>query len=378
MCRTNRKNKKLHNMKNSKNWFFAAALALATGVAFGQKAVETSAAVEYKTKFLPEFQSGNMEGAKSSLLKAKEYIDVAAVHPDTKESPKTLWLKGDIYFMLVLFNAMDSVTFANVPDDAVEQAIAAYNKGYTVSNKFDADIEESVNQKAALIDMAAVTSFNEKKYSDAMEAYDMRAQLFTAINKVDSIAIFYAGVSAENNKDFGKAAEYYKKAADIGYKVPEIYKMVANALIQDKRTQEATEYLAKAIEKSPNDKELYYAIGTFYMEAGENQKATDALRKAVEIDPKYWDAQYQLGAHLQSIGAELRNKANALPLNDPNFNKLIAESDEYFKQAVVPLEAYIAGNPNDKQVLLILSQVYRSLKNTEKAAEYKKRADEAK
>jgi tetratricopeptide (TPR) repeat protein len=365
-------------MKNSKNWFLAAGLVLTAGFTFAQKAVETSAAVEYKNKFSSAFQNGDMETAKTSILKAKEFIDAAAVHADTKESPKTLFLKGDIYFMLYTFKEMGDAAFTSIPDDALDQSIAAYNKAYTVSNKFDVDIQESIRQKAGLLDVAAVASYNEKKFKDAMDAYDIRAKLFGAIGETDSAAIYYAGVCAENNGDFGKAASYYKKCAEIGYKVPEIYKMVANALIQDKKTEEATEYLAKAIEKSPNDKELYYAIGTFYMEAGQNDKATENLRKAIAIDPKYWDAQYQLGAHLQSQGAALRNEANKLKLNDPNFDKLIAQSDEYFKQALVPLETYIAAYPNEKTILTILSQLYRSLKNPEKAAEYKRRADEAK
>ncbi|RYE01714.1 MAG: hypothetical protein EOP50_01525 [Sphingobacteriales bacterium] len=73
-----------------------------------------------------------------------------------------------------------------------------------------------------------------------------------------------------------------------------------------------------------------------------------------------------------------RYYGNALPLNDPNFSKLMTESDDYFKQAVVPLEIYITQYPNDKAVLQVLSQIHRILKNTEKAAEYKRRMDEAK
>jgi tetratricopeptide (TPR) repeat protein len=363
-------------MKNSKNWFLAAGVVLTAGFTFAQKAVETSAAVEFKNKFMPAFQSQDLPAAKTSLLKAKEFIDAAAVHPDTKESPKTLYLKGEIYAMLFLIRSMDA-TF-DAPADALDQAIASYNKSYTISNKFDVDIDESIRTISGMLDVQAVAAFNNKKFEEAMQAYDNRVKVAAATGQVDSAAIYYAGVSAENNGDFAKAASYYKKSADIGYKVPMIYKMVANALIQDKKTEEATAYLAKAIENSPNDKELYYAIGTFYMESGQNEKATESLRKAIALDPKYWDAQYQLGAHLQSQGAALRNEANALKVNDPNFEKLIAQSDEYFKQAVVPLEAYISAFPNEKSVLTILAQLYRSLKNTEKAAEYKKRADEAK
>jgi Tfp pilus assembly protein PilF len=46
-----------------------------------------------------------------------------------------------------------------------------------------------------------------------------------------------------------------------------------------------------------------------------------------------------------------------------------------YKRALVPLERYIAKNPNDKDVLNILFQINRSLGNSEKALEYKKRAD---
>ncbi|MDH4473223.1 MAG: tetratricopeptide repeat protein [Fluviicola sp.] len=365
-------------MKNSKNWFLLAALALTTGFSFAQKAVETSAAVEYKNNFQGAFMQQDMEKAKSSLTKAKAFIDQAAAHPDTKESPKTLYLKGEIYFYALLMKGMDSTSFPEITEQALDEAVASWNKAYTISNKMDADIEESIAQKKGLVDMGAVAMYNAKQYKEAMEAYDFQSQLSTAINKIDTTAIYFAGICADNAEDWDNAVKYYSKCADYGYKVPEIYKTVASTLIKAGKTAEATVYLEKAIEKDPNDKEMHYVVGTFYMEAGQNEKATESLRKAVAIDPKYWDAQYQLGAHLQSQGTKIRTEANALKLNDPNFDKLIAQSDEYYKQALVPLEAYISALPNDKDVLLCLSQIYRALKNTEKALEYKKRLDEAK
>ena len=56
----------------------------------------------------------------------------------------------------------------------------------------------------------------------------------------------------------------------------------------------------------------------------------------------------------------------------------LAQSDEIYKRAVTPLENYIGKNPNDAPVLKTLSQLYKSLGNTEKFQEYKKRAEEAK
>jgi hypothetical protein len=64
-----------------------------------------------------------------------------------------------------------------------------------------------------------------------------------------------------------------------------------------------------------------------------------------------------------------------LKLGDPNYDILLAKGDDYYKKSLVPLEAYITKQPNDKEVLTILFQIHKSLKNSEKAIEYKKRAD---
>jgi hypothetical protein len=54
---------------------------------------------------------------------------------------------------------------------------------------------------------------------------------------------------------------------------------------------------------------------------------------------------------------------------------MLQEADAIFKRALIPLEKFIAISPNDKDVLTILYQLHRNLGNTEKSAEYKKRAD---
>ena len=54
-----------------------------------QKTNETSAAVE-RNNSKKAMMTGNAEGALKSLLSAKEYIDKAAVHEDTKNNQKTI------------------------------------------------------------------------------------------------------------------------------------------------------------------------------------------------------------------------------------------------------------------------------------------------
>ena len=51
------------------------------------------------------------------------------------------------------------------------------------------------------------------------------------------------------------------------------------------------------------------------------------------------------------------------------------QSDDTYARALIPLEKYIIAFPNDKAVLNILFQIHRSLGNSDKALEYKKRAE---
>ena len=60
---------------------------------------------------------------------------------------------------------------------------------------------------------------------------------------------------------------------------------------------------------------------------------------------------------------------------DHIYNKVKQQSGEVYERALIPLEKYIVNYPEDKAVLTILFQLQRNLGNSEKALDYKKRAD---
>jgi Tfp pilus assembly protein PilF len=378
---------------------------------FAQKATETSAALEFRN--YGEFMmKGEFDAAKKSLKKSKEFIDQAAVHAETKESAKTLFYKGQIYsnFISLGMVTQDTNFIKLAGEDAFDVAIASYKKAYSLNDKkFKGDIRDAVLNKKLEMEKYSSMLYAGAAYKEAMQIYDAQVQLSDAIGMVDSLSIFNAGICAEKAGDLSTAAARYKKCAEIGYKAPEIYAMAAATLRKDKKIAEAKQVIAMGRQKYPSDrgmllelvnasldegnsaeaekslqeaiaadpknKQLYYVIGTIYIDLKENDKAEAALNKAIELDPNYADAQYQLGAHLVGVAGNLKEEASRLKLGDPNYDVMLAKGDEYYKKAVVPLEAYITKNPNDKEVLTILFQIHKSLKNTDKALEYKKRAD---
>ena len=74
-----------------------------TGFSFSQKMNETQAAMDFK-KYAKAESNGDREVAKAALDRAKIAIDAAAEHPETKESAKTNYYKGEIYMRLYFFN----------------------------------------------------------------------------------------------------------------------------------------------------------------------------------------------------------------------------------------------------------------------------------
>lgn len=399
-------------MKNkvAKTSLIAGALIISAST-FAQKKNETSAAVEFKTKYQVSMGSGDIDGAKKALIAAKGFIDLAAEHVETKESPKTLYYKGEIYanFLMVGMQTMDTTFMKLGGDDALETAIAAYKKGFDVSDKFDSDIREAVYQKKAMLDPYANMLYKNNMFKEAGELYITQADLSSAVSELDSTSIFNGSLCFEKGSEFIKAAEGYEKLAKVGYKGTTTYVLASSAYRKGGNIEKAKAIVAEgrkkhpsdrdlllelvntnidagdaagaeaalneAITKDPNNKQLHYTIGTIYIDLKENEKAEQALNKSLEIDPNYADALYQLGAHLVTWAGDTKTAANQLKFGDPNYNKMLQQADDIYKRALVPLEKYIGKNPNDKDVLTILFQLNRSLGNTEKALEYKKRAD---
>lgn len=384
---------------------------LATTIAFGQKKNETSAAVEYKMKYLPAMKSGDMETAKKSIISAKQFIDEAAAHPDTEANEKTLYYKGEIYLGLMSLGQMsqDKELLALSNENTLNEALIALKTAFDNGKKYKSDVEGTTYNARVMFDKAANAMYNENKFEEAAEMYSWQAKFAAVVGTLDSNAVFYSAVCSEKADKFEPAGKAYYKLAKVGYRGPVTYNLSAGAyrkagnvdqakaIISEGRSKYPTDRdlllelvninidandpagaesaLQAAISSDPDNKQLHYTIGTIYIEMKQNDKAEQALNKALEIDPDYTNAQYQLGAHLVSWAGDLKTEAAKLDFGDANFDVWNAQSEEVYQRAVGPLEKYIAKEPKDKAVLTILFQLHRNLGNSDKALEYKKRAD---
>ena len=383
--------------------------------AVAQKKNETSAAVEYLNKFQPAMGNGDMEAAKKYLLSAKEFIDLAAAHEETKASPKTLYYKGEIYgasIMVAMQTADSNYVISNFGEDAFEVSIASYRASYKSSSKYRPDIENSINQQLNMIIPMTNAMYDEGKYAEAGSLFYYQYQLAAGKNVDDSTNLYNAAICLEKGGKLKEAAEAYEELTKIGYNGASAYALAggayaklkdfdkAKAILEEGRKKFGTDKdilleqvkislaegdnagaeaaLSAAIAKDPNNKQLHFIIGTIYTELGQNEKAEQELNRALELDPDYLDAQYNLGAHLVTWAGNLKDEANQMKIGDSRYEPMIKKSEETYRRALIPLEKYILKEPNDAGVLMILYQIHYNLGNEEKSAEYKKRYDAAK
>ncbi len=387
---------------------------LLSGVSIAQKKNETSAAVAYKITYMTAKEHGDVPAEKKALIEAKKYIDLAIEHIDTKESPKTLMLKGSIYSSIIEIGieSNDSVFIKMAGENGLDDAIASYKKGFTISDKFDEEISESVQNKYMFIDSISRSYYNNENYIKAGEMYNIQARLLDAINIIDSNSIYNSALSYKNAKEYQKAAEKFEYLGKIGYKGATYYVYASesyrnalkpseakrvvdegrlkfptdknlllesvNICLDAKDVVGAESVLTQAIASDPKNKFLQMQIGLVYTELKKPEKAEEAFQKCIEIDPNFEEGLKQLGVHLINTSIDLGVELDKINIKDPKYKVLDQKIKETYIRSLIPLDKYIILKPNDKEVLMALYQVNKYLGNMEKYAEYKKRYEAVK
>ena len=271
---------------------------------------------------------GDMDAAKSALVEAKSFIDLAAAHPETEKSQKTLFYKGEIYanFLTLGMQSQDTSFIKKAGDDAMDQSVNAFKTGYPLGKKYKTDIKDAANQKVIMLSKYAGMLYGMEQFEGAAELYEYQAKYSDAIERLDTSAIFNAGLSYDKAGIFDKAAVNYEKVAAVNYRGTSSAILASSAYRKGKNLEKAKEVinnarktnpsdkglllelvntnidagdaagaekaLSDAIATDPNNKQLHYTIGTINIDLKENEKAETSLNKALEIDPDYADAQY--------------------------------------------------------------------------------------
>jgi tetratricopeptide (TPR) repeat protein len=119
---------------------------------------------------------------------------------------------------------------------------------------------------------------------------------------------------------------------------PEIESELLNVYVHTGQTDRARAAYADAVVTSPQDPLLRYNYGTVLLQMRQYDEASTQLRRAVELDPDYASAYFNLGAVYINQAAAVEERLADLDVDDAQYATVRAERDEFYRQAVEPLE----------------------------------------
>ena len=219
-----------------------------------------------------------------------------------------------------------------------------------------------------------ITPLYEKGY-DKPAVYDAMYKM-TAEEDMDAAAVI-----------LDKAREMYPD--DLGLLFTEI-----NHYLKLDKIDVLSEKLKLAIEKEPENPSLYSTLGNIYdriyqekYEAGALDEATEYFdmakenyEKAVEIKPDFTDAIYSIGALFYNKAAILTKEMNALA-NDysadatKKFNAKKIEVEEHFDLALPYFKSVEKLDPNDRNTLIALKEIFARRNDFETSNVFKDRLE---
>jgi len=344
-------------------------------------------------------QSNNVESAKeelkkyNNLVKAKDYIDLAAAHPSTANDPKMWYYYGKVYWEI----HRDTTRVVNDPDAVLKAAngfitcLATDNKNY-----YREDCNSMVWVSGIGLFNRAVEAYNKQDYARAEKFYlrifdifplDKDNQLKRNNITADLVNKNLYSV-ANKSKDYPKAKVYLQKLIDNKYNDPMIYIYMSNILQEEKDTAKALTYieqgrklfdensnlmnaemniylnmkkldvlidkLSAVIENDPENEVLYFKRGFLYENVNEKKKAEADYKKALELRDDYFDANYGLGMVYFKDAADMANAS--VNLKGADYDNAKKAYEAKFKESEPYLEKALELNPKKTEEQLKLNR----------------------
>jgi len=347
----------------------------------------------------------------NDLEKAKEAIDAAVVHPKTQDKAKTWYYRGKCYYKL--YQSKD-VKLKNLSPNPLKEAYLSYVMARNLDTKhIYTDIEYKLSLIGAELFNKGSLEFEHKKFRESLESFEMVIDINALpwIDPVDSEAIFYAAIAADQAGLFDKALAYYNKAIDLKIKGSDVYHYIAevylakgdtlqaiqsykngiiafpddngylyvkllNYYLQQENHEKVAEYVEPAVEKYSKNAKLWNVYGLAF-EATDQSKAIAGFMKAVELDSTFFEPLYNLGTLYYNQGVDANGVAMLIPLDKKEeYNAAIAKRNKFFEMALPYYEKAVEIQSISGELLIALKEIYIRLQMTDKLAEVSKLIEE--
>ncbi|WP_129714104.1 lipopolysaccharide assembly protein LapB [Pedobacter sp. SYP-B3415] len=236
--------------------------------------------------------------------------------------------------------------------------------------------------------------------NDFKTAFDELRTVSDFLPKDTALAV-NAAIAAQNLKNYDDALVYFNRGVDNGVRNPAVYQNMAyiysakflpedavrvlekgisvnpfntflnndyiNLLLDNSKFEKATSVIDATLKVEKSSKLLYYLYGYLQQTTrNNNQTAQLAYNKAIDLDQNYFDALYQLGlAYINSANETIKGT-----------NKNIEQFNSLINRAQLSLMHAHEVNPNDRQTIQLLIEIYSRKNSLDKVQELKQKLQE--
>ncbi len=217
------------------------------------------------------------------------------------------------------------------------------------------------------------------------------------LNRVDTVAVYYAALMARDNGDTDKALGLLQKDLDAGYAADgEVYAIMADlyrangdmesyktslekgfaAFPQNQQilvglinynltegggdTGKLFELIHTAQANEPGNASLYYVEGDINKKLGNTEAALELFNKSYEIDNSYIFGIVNIGIMYYEEALAYQDKANA-EMDDAKYQALIDEVNSSLKKAIDPFEkSYILAD-GDPELQVAIAEYLKNI-----------------
>jgi tetratricopeptide (TPR) repeat protein len=294
----------------------------------------------------------------ASLMKAKEAIDLASNHEDTKEKTKTWVYRTEVYYYLFQNDLateekklLDPAVKTETPAQKSARRTKAYGAvstanyeeaGKAMQKAVTLDKDKTYQQEYGMIGMQmmgdinnlAIGKFTVGKYKEAMEffeaSYDTKKMLNP--NGKDTASLINCLVSAQKEKNNEKIKYYDQKMIDEKVATPYTFNSLYDVKMNMGDTAGATETLKFGRTTFPNDLDMMNREIELYLRKGKDLEALANLDKAIEKTPNN-ALLYLVRGNVFDKQANPKDAAGKEKEKPKNFDELMGKAEVNYKKA---------------------------------------------
>ncbi len=306
-------------------------------------AIAQSAKVTSAYKYFTDY---NREKDADYLMKAKESIDLAAEHPDTKENAKTHVYKGQIYMAIFERNLRvntekstetdlkkkDAVGYQNTSTDELNISYEAFVKAKSLDSKgnYSGEIANNINRASVFSTNKGVYDYNSKNYSTALTSFELAYKISES---KDTNLLSNCALTSELAENYDKAKSYYQKMIDAKLGMGRTYGSLVNVYFMVKDTAGGMEMLKKGRAAYPNDISLLINETNFFLKNNQSKEAIDNLNLAIKAEPANANL-YLVRGNMYDNLANPKDKDNKDLEKPKDYNQKFTLAEADYKKAI--------------------------------------------